>query len=69
MLMYYLDCRFHEVRVPMNTGLLACQNLTAEGVLPSSGEQVGLTKALSDSLLQMEMVLNDVYVYSLLFFT
>ncbi|BFZ55110.1 hypothetical protein PYCC9005_002149 [Savitreella phatthalungensis] len=52
---------FHEVRVPLNTALLALQNLVAESVFQhcNAGE-VELVEVLQGSLGMMEKVLNDV---------
>jgi osomolarity two-component system, sensor histidine kinase SLN1 len=49
---------FHEVRVPLNTALLAVQNMAAIGVFARSQEIE--FKALEGSLSMMSKVLNDV---------
>jgi signal transduction histidine kinase len=49
---------FHEVRVPLNTALLAVQNMEAEGAIPK-GQELEFT-ALTGSLSMMSKVLNDV---------
>ena len=49
---------FHEVRVPLNTALLAVQNMEAAGAIPSNQEIE--FKALEGSLSMMSKVLNDV---------
>ncbi|EIN11063.1 hypothetical protein PUNSTDRAFT_85601 [Punctularia strigosozonata HHB-11173 SS5] len=49
---------FHEVRVPLNTALLATQNMAASGVIQKSQEIE--FKALEGSLSMMSKVLNDV---------
>lgn len=49
---------FHEVRVPLNTALLAVQNMEAEGMVPRTQEIE--FKALTGSLSMMSKVLNDV---------
>ncbi|KAI5118222.1 hypothetical protein M0805_000718 [Coniferiporia weirii] len=49
---------FHEVRVPLNTALLAVQNMEATGPV-SKGQEIEWT-ALSGSLSMMSKVLNDV---------
>ncbi|EPQ56119.1 hypothetical protein GLOTRDRAFT_74634 [Gloeophyllum trabeum ATCC 11539] len=49
---------FHEVRVPLNTALLAVQNMEAAGAVPKS-QQIEF-KALEGSLSMMSKVLNDV---------
>jgi osomolarity two-component system sensor histidine kinase SLN1 len=49
---------FHEVRVPLNTALLAVQNMAAEGVF-ARGQAIEF-RALEGSLSMMSKVLNDV---------
>jgi osomolarity two-component system sensor histidine kinase SLN1 len=49
---------FHEVRVPLNTALLAVQNMAAIGVFARSQDIE--FKALEGSLSMMSKVLNDV---------
>lgn len=49
---------FHEVRVPLNTALLAVQNMEASGIVPRAQEIE--FKALEGSLSMMSKVLNDV---------
>lgn len=49
---------FHEVRVPLNTALLAVQNMEASGIVAKSQEIE--FKALEGSLSMMSKVLNDV---------
>ncbi|KAL0576238.1 hypothetical protein V5O48_005748 [Marasmius crinis-equi] len=49
---------FHEVRVPLNTALLAVQNMSASGTIAKSQELE--FKALEGSLSMMSKVLNDV---------
>ncbi|KZS94496.1 hypothetical protein SISNIDRAFT_453422 [Sistotremastrum niveocremeum HHB9708] len=49
---------FHEVRVPLNTALLAVQNMEASGIL-KKGEHIE-SAALEGSLNMMSKVLNDV---------
>ncbi|KAF7795011.1 hypothetical protein EIP86_006155 [Pleurotus ostreatoroseus] len=49
---------FHEVRVPLNTALLAVQNMAASGIVVK--EQEIEFKALQGSLSMMSKVLNDV---------
>ena len=49
---------FHEVRVPLNTALLAVQNMEASGTVAK--EQEIEFKALEGSLSMMSKVLNDV---------
>lgn len=53
---------FHEVRVPLNTAMLAFQNLQSEGALRTaeSGNQALEVFALDSSLTTMQQVLNDV---------
>lgn len=51
---------FHEVRVPLNSALLAYQNLLGEKVFSSANEdQKDMVTGLSSSLFTMEKVLND----------
>ncbi|KAK0239193.1 hypothetical protein EDD85DRAFT_1022584 [Armillaria nabsnona] len=49
---------FHEVRVPLNTAILAVQNMDASGTVPRG--QLLEFNALEGSLSQMSKVLNDV---------
>ena len=49
---------FHEVRVPLNTALLAVQNMAAAGGIDKS-QDIEFT-ALEGSLSMMSKVLNDV---------
>ncbi|KIP07109.1 hypothetical protein PHLGIDRAFT_71543 [Phlebiopsis gigantea 11061_1 CR5-6] len=49
---------FHEVRVPLNTALLAVQNMEASGMV-AKGQEIEF-KALEGSLSMMSKVLNDV---------
>jgi osomolarity two-component system sensor histidine kinase SLN1 len=56
---------FHEVRVPLNTALLAVQNMEASGVVPRAQEIE--FKALAGSLSMMSKVLNDVLDLCVLF--
>jgi len=49
---------FHEVRVPLNTALLAVQNMEASGTV-DKGQEIEFT-ALEGSLSMMSKVLNDV---------
>ena len=49
---------FHEVRVPLNTALLAVQNMEASGVIAKTQEIE--FRALEGSLSMMSKVLNDV---------
>ncbi|GJE93893.1 hybrid sensor histidine kinase/response regulator [Phanerochaete sordida] len=49
---------FHEVRVPLNTALLAVQNMAASGAV-AKGQEIEF-KALEGSLSMMSKVLNDV---------
>ncbi|KAF8509178.1 hypothetical protein BU17DRAFT_56291, partial [Hysterangium stoloniferum] len=51
---------FHEVRVPLNTALLAVQNMKAVGVIGKGHEQDVEFAALEGSLSMMSKVLNDV---------
>ncbi|KAI9099753.1 hypothetical protein DFS34DRAFT_579201, partial [Phlyctochytrium arcticum] len=52
---------FHEVRVPLNSALLAIQNLAGEGIFVSCDrEQREMVDALTGSLGMMAKVLNDV---------
>lgn len=56
---------FHEVRVPLNTALLAVQNLDGEGVFKNIDEdQADLVHGLMGSLAMMEKVLNDVLSFN-----
>lgn len=57
----FVNYIFHEVRVPLNTSLLAIQNLIGEDVFKDAAEdQVELVDVLQSSLGMMEKVLNDV---------
>lgn len=49
---------FHEVRVPLNTALIAVQNMAASGTVAK--EQDVEFRALEGSLSMMSKVLNDV---------
>ncbi|KAF8580300.1 hypothetical protein K439DRAFT_1637119 [Ramaria rubella] len=51
---------FHEVRVPLNTALLAVQNMKAVGAIGKDQEQDVEFAALEGSLSMMSKVLNDV---------
>ncbi|OCF42763.1 two-component system sensor protein [Kwoniella heveanensis CBS 569] len=56
---------FHEVRVPLNTALLAVQNLDGEDVFRGLGEdQTEMVHGLMGSLTMMEKVLNDVLSFN-----
>ncbi|EIW70916.1 hypothetical protein TREMEDRAFT_73601 [Tremella mesenterica DSM 1558] len=56
---------FHEVRVPLNTALLAVQNLEGEGVFKRvDNEQAEMVHGLMGSLSMMEKVLNDVLSFN-----
>ncbi|WVF71708.1 hypothetical protein IAT40_006516 [Kwoniella sp. CBS 6097] len=56
---------FHEVRVPLNTALLAVQNLDGEDVFRGLGEdQAEMVHGLMGSLTMMEKVLNDVLSFN-----
>ncbi|KLT43642.1 hypothetical protein CC85DRAFT_284354 [Cutaneotrichosporon oleaginosum] len=56
---------FHEVRVPLNTAMLAVQNLEGEGVLKGLDEdQEVMVHGLTSSLGMMEKVLNDVLSFN-----
>lgn len=56
---------FHEVRVPLNTALLAVQNLDGEEVFKGlDGEQGEMVHGLMGSLSMMEKVLNDVLSFN-----
>jgi len=56
---------FHEVRVPLNTALLAAQNLEAEGLFESlSVDHRDMIDGLMGSLDMMEKVLNDVLSFN-----
>lgn len=53
---------FHEVRVPLNTALLAVQNLEGEQVFKGlQEEQAEMAHGLVGSLSMMEKVSNDTY--------
>ncbi|WVQ82274.1 hypothetical protein IAT38_004402 [Cryptococcus sp. DSM 104549] len=56
---------FHEVRVPLNTALLAVQNLQGEKVFEGvHTEQSEMVDGLVSSLTMMEKVLNDVLSFN-----
>ncbi|KAK8864179.1 hypothetical protein IAR55_001425 [Kwoniella newhampshirensis] len=56
---------FHEVRVPLNTALLAVQNLDGENVFEGLEEdQAEMVHGLMGSLTMMEKVLNDVLSFN-----
>lgn len=55
---------FHEVRVPLNTALLAVQNLEGANVFDKSSEHAEEYAALKGSLEMMSGVLNDVLDFS-----
>ncbi|WWD17522.1 hypothetical protein CI109_101963 [Kwoniella shandongensis] len=56
---------FHEVRVPLNTALLAVQNLDGENVFQGLEEdQAEMVHGLMGSLTMMEKVLNDVLSFN-----
>ncbi|ORY21896.1 hypothetical protein BCR39DRAFT_488115 [Naematelia encephala] len=56
---------FHEVRVPLNTALLAVQNLEGEEVFKGlDPDQAEMVHGLSKSLTMMEKVLNDVLSFN-----
>ena len=56
---------FHEVRVPLNTALLAVQNLEGENVFRHvQAEQGEMVHGLVRSLTTMEKVLNDVLSFN-----
>ncbi|ODO08017.1 hypothetical protein I350_03600 [Cryptococcus amylolentus CBS 6273] len=56
---------FHEVRVPLNTALLAVQNLQGEKVFDDvQHEQGEMVDGLISSLTMMEKVLNDVLSFN-----
>ncbi|WVO16425.1 hypothetical protein L204_104101 [Cryptococcus depauperatus] len=56
---------FHEVRVPLNTALLAVQNLQGENVFSNiQKEQREMVDGLVSSLTMMEKVLNDVLSFN-----
>ncbi|WRT66117.1 uncharacterized protein IL334_003070 [Kwoniella shivajii] len=56
---------FHEVRVPLNTALLAVQNLEGENVFQGLAEdQSEMVHGLMGSLTMMEKVLNDVLSFN-----
>ncbi|GAA6027725.1 hypothetical protein JCM8097_008002 [Rhodosporidiobolus ruineniae] len=55
---------FHEVRVPLNTALLAVQNLKGIGVFSQDSEYGVEYQALEGSLQMMSQVLNDVLDFS-----
>lgn len=59
------DIVFHEVRVPLNTALLAVQNLEGEGVFENLCEDhTDMIYGLMGSLNVMEKVLNDVLSFN-----
>lgn len=49
---------FHEVRVPLNTALLAVQNLEGANVFDKNSEHAVEYSALESSLQMMSQVLN-----------
>nr|XP_018263320.1 two-component system sensor protein [Kwoniella dejecticola CBS 10117]OBR85478.1 two-component system sensor protein [Kwoniella dejecticola CBS 10117] len=56
---------FHEVRVPLNTALLAVQNLEGENVFKGlEDDQSEMVHGLMGSLTMMEKVLNDVLSFN-----
>ncbi|KIR40777.1 two-component system sensor protein [Cryptococcus deuterogattii 99/473] len=56
---------FHEVRVPLNTALLAVQNLQGENVFEHvQQDQAEMVDGLVSSLSMMEKVLNDVLSFN-----
>ncbi|AFR92243.1 two-component system sensor molecule [Cryptococcus neoformans C23] len=56
---------FHEVRVPLNTALLAVQNLQGERVFENvQQDQAEMVDGLISSLSMMEKVLNDVLSFN-----
>ncbi|GAA6022631.1 hypothetical protein JCM10207_003930 [Rhodosporidiobolus poonsookiae] len=55
---------FHEVRVPLNTALLALQNIKADGAFNESSDHAIEYAALQGSLEMMSQVLNDVLDFS-----
>ncbi|WVR07277.1 hypothetical protein IAU60_004318 [Kwoniella sp. DSM 27419] len=56
---------FHEVRVPLNTALLAVQNLEGENVFEGlESDQAEMVHGLMGSLTMMEKVLNDVLSFN-----
>ncbi|KAI5474272.1 histidine kinase, partial [Pseudohyphozyma bogoriensis] len=55
---------FHEVRVPLNTALLAVQNLEGANVFDKNSDQAVEYAALQGSLEMMSQVLNDVLDFS-----
>ncbi|KAL7421501.1 hypothetical protein Q5752_003270 [Cryptotrichosporon argae] len=56
---------FHEVRVPLNTALLAVQNLDGEDVFKGlEADQAEMVHGLTGSLTMMEKVLNDVLSFN-----
>ena len=60
-----LNIVFHEVRVPLNTALLAVQNLEGEQVFRSiDPDQKEMLHGLKGSLTMMEKVLNDVLSFN-----
>lgn len=60
-----LPAVFHEVRVPLNTALLAVQNLDGEEVFKGLPEdQAEMVHGLMGSLTMMEKVLNDVLSFN-----
>ncbi|KAJ3300112.1 HisKA, partial [Borealophlyctis nickersoniae] len=57
----FVNYIFHEVRVPLNTALLAMQNLSGEGIFSTcTRDQKEVVDALTGSLGMMAKVLNDV---------
>ncbi|KAK4056812.1 hypothetical protein OIO90_002061 [Microbotryomycetes sp. JL221] len=55
---------FHEVRVPLNTALLAVQNLQATNAFDKASDSAVEYAALEGSLQMMSQVLNDVLDFS-----
>lgn len=54
---------FHEVRVPLNTALLAVQNLEGANVFENNTEQAVEYMALQGSLSMMSQVLNVIFFF------
>lgn len=64
-LILLLSLVFHEVRVPLNTALLAVQNLQGENVFEHvQQDQAEMVDGLVSSLSMMEKVLNDVLSFN-----
>lgn len=64
-LILLLSLVFHEVRVPLNTALLAVQNLQGENVFEHvQQDQAEMFDGLVSSLSMMEKVLNDVLSFN-----